>query len=138
MVTAQSACEVACEAVIAQLLTLRGADYLHSCVDQLVGSFNPSGRVRDLYVALSGDAIQQKPFWPAFKECVRLRNQIVHRGATATEQEAAQYLSVAKEVIAHLEARCATTDISVVRAADVPVSAVIPRLPLSDSTAHVS
>lgn len=106
VVAAQSACEVACEWAIARLLLRRGAGYLHKCLDEMVGSYNLTGRVCHLYVALSGDRVQDQPFWAKLTECVKLRNRVVHDGQTVSAEWAARHLEVAQHVIRHLEQRC--------------------------------
>jgi hypothetical protein len=111
VVTAQSACEIACEWAIAQLLERRGVDFLHGCVDDMIGSYNLAGRARELYVTLSGDRVQEQPFWFAFTECVKRRNRIVHRGDQVSSTDAQEHLAVARQLIAHLE-QCCTGDSS--------------------------
>ena len=135
VVMAQSACEIAAERAIAQLLMRRGADYLQKYLHETVGSFNITGRVRDLYVALSGDRVQEQPFWASLTTCVQLRNRVVHAGQLVTADQSALYLQVAHQVIQHLEQRCGELPASVAAVADVSRESVAPAAaprPLAD------
>lgn len=45
-------------------------------------------RLRAFYTALTGDTIQDAPFWQAFKDSAGRRHKIVHEGRSATEADA--------------------------------------------------
>jgi hypothetical protein len=55
-------------------------------------------------MALSGDLINQEPFWSDITEHVELRNRLVHDGQDATEQEARASLKAIRELMEHVKA----------------------------------
>jgi hypothetical protein len=58
-----------------------------------------------LYIALTGDQIPRATFWDRYKRHVARRHGVVHRGEKVTPQAAEQSLSVAEEMIRHIERR---------------------------------
>jgi len=66
IVTAQTACEVCTELVLTDVLRTRGVERLTKPLDDLLPRYNlANDKVRNLYVALSSDRIQDQPFWPS-------------------------------------------------------------------------
>jgi hypothetical protein len=59
-------------------------------------------RVRSLYNAVTGNEIQQQPFWAAFMQSATRRNQAVHEGRILTKAEAEASLKAASALIAFL------------------------------------
>jgi hypothetical protein len=104
VVTAQMACEICAERVFRAYFVGRGVTFLEDAVDDLLPSYNlASEKVRTLYVALTGDAIQQQFFWAEYKVVVTLRNKAVHAGSRLQESQAQLVLRVAKLVVKHLQ-----------------------------------
>lgn len=104
VVTAQMACEICTERVLRAFFLARGVSFLEDSVDDLLPSYNLSNdKVRKVYVALSGDPIQQQFFWSEYKVVVSLRNKAVHSGARIQESQAQMVLRVAKLVVKHLQ-----------------------------------
>src|SRR5207249_11621917 len=67
-------------------------------------SFSLDNRaVRDLYVTLSGDQIQERSLWPRYTGHVRHRNRVAHRSEAATREQAEDSCAAAAELIEHLE-----------------------------------
>lgn len=86
--TAQTACEVCTETTLSALFRIKGLTHLTDPVDSLVPSYNlANDRVRKLYEAVSGDPIHEEPFWSAFKQHSKRRNEIVHGGREAEPWE---------------------------------------------------
>src|SRR2546422_11487890 len=66
--------------VIRHLLNVRQAGDLEEWVADSLPSFSLDNRaVRDLYVTLSGDQIQERSLWPRYTGHVRHRNRVAHR-----------------------------------------------------------
>ena len=110
VVVAQTACEVLGADVLSRLVKKRGIEYLGKWIGRAVresSDFN-NQLVRDLYAALSGDRIQEQPFWGRYVGHVRARHDIVHEGRRLTKQEAQDSLNAAEEFIRHLEHVIAT------------------------------
>ena len=103
IVTAQTACEVCAEAMLSTAFQAKGIEYLSDPLAKLISSYNLANkRVRNVYVAVSGDRIHEEPFWASFVEHVERRNAVVHRGREATRQEAEDSIVAAEAVIRHL------------------------------------
>jgi hypothetical protein len=98
---------MACEVFIEQSFTVifrhRGVQYLEKAVEELLPSHNLNNhRVRSLYVALTGDRIQDAPFWPAFAEASALRNRLVHQGERATLEHAKNACDAVRNLTQHV------------------------------------
>jgi hypothetical protein len=104
VVVAQTACEVFTE----QLLT-RLVDRLDEPLRKWVLRRQPrlpeidDDRVRDLYVALSGDRIQDQPFWSRSLAHVQLRHQVVHKGVHVAPEQAEASCEAIRLMLDHLE-----------------------------------
>ena len=104
VVTSQMACEVCAERIFRAYFFGRGISFLDEAVDNLLPSYNlASEKVRTLYVALTGDPIQQQFFWSEYKVVVKLRNKAIHAGNRLQESQAQMVLRVAKLVVKHLQ-----------------------------------
>lgn len=105
VILAQIACEVCTELVFDTLLQRKGATALEDLLFQGATTFNlASPRVYNHYAALSGPDIRQKRFWQPYKEHVKRRNAIAHRGVGASQADAEASCRAAGDLIGHLEA----------------------------------
>lgn len=100
-------CHMACEAIAEQAFTAafraRGVADIEEAVLDLLNGYNlANDRNRKLYVALSGDFIQEQLFWPAFKASALRRNAIVHQGKAATKAEALESFNATSAFISHI------------------------------------
>ena len=103
IVTAQTACEVCTAVVFTAVLRAKGVVSLTDPLRNLISSYSlANDKVRDLYVALAGDRIQDKPFWSDFKAHAKLRTNIVHGGHSATAEDADKSIATVEKVIDHL------------------------------------
>jgi hypothetical protein len=94
VIVAQMACEVLTEQTLTPLLR-KG---------QARANFNLDDKdVRKLYIKLTHDAIDQAPFWPNYRPHVVRRHQVVHRGRRVTPTEAQESLSIATQLVDHVE-----------------------------------
>jgi len=101
--TAQTACEVCTETTLQALFRIKGITYLTDPVCNLLPNYNLANeRVRKLYVALSGDPIQDKSFWNTFKLHTKRRNEVVHRGHEAEPWESEESIEAVRSVVSHL------------------------------------
>ena len=103
IVTAQTASEVCTQLVLTETLRAKSIEYLADPIGKMISNYNLANpRVRDLYVAVTGDRIQDEKFWQSFKEHAARRHKIVHRGRQASTQEAADSIMAVESVIQHL------------------------------------
>ncbi len=104
VVVAHMACEVYTEQLVTGLFKAKGLDFLEDPISEFVSSYNLSNkRIRTLYTALSGDPVQNQPFWLRFVELGELRNAAVHRGARLRKEDVLLGCSAAGEFLSHLE-----------------------------------
>jgi hypothetical protein len=104
VVTAQMACEIYTETAFSTLFRKKAVQYLEDSIAGLLPSYNlGNDRVRNLYVALTGDNIQDQPFWSRYKSAVSLRNGAIHRGERVSEIQAQDALRAFEEVVHHIE-----------------------------------
>jgi hypothetical protein len=89
VIVAQTACEVASERAIGRAFRKRGVADLEAPVTGFFSSYSlKNERIRKVYGALTGDSIQHAPFWSAYCEMVKLRNDAVHEGKDIPEADA--------------------------------------------------
>lgn len=81
IVIAHTACETCTELTLKNALIVSKVGHLTDPIDDLLSGYNLAHeKVRNLYVAVSGERIQDEPFWQSFKEHSNRRNKIVHQG----------------------------------------------------------
>jgi hypothetical protein len=106
VVLAQTACEVLGANVLERLMKKRNVEFLRDWIVSAAtrGNANFSNdRVRDLYVTLSGDRIQDQPFWAQYQSHVRRRHDVAHNGTTVSKAETEESYQAAESFIRHLE-----------------------------------
>jgi hypothetical protein len=103
-VVCHMACELATERTLSVSFVKKGLEHLREPVLELFSGYSLANkRHRDLYTALTGDEIQQQPFWQEFKELATLRNRILHRGRIIVKEDAEKSLKAAHAFVAHLK-----------------------------------
>ena len=104
IVTAQTACEVCTEVFLEAGFRNKGITYLADPIESLLrNNYNLNNdRVRGIYKTVCDDQIEQEPFWARFKEHTKRRNDVVHRGVRASQQEAVDSIGVVREVVTHI------------------------------------
>ena len=106
VVAANTACEYYVERALSKAMSRAGLTQpVEEAVSHLLPGYNLADRrVRSLYSALTGDAVHQQPFWSDFTTCVKVRNDVVHRGARASVQQAETAVAAAESLLRHLAA----------------------------------
>ena len=103
VVVAHMACEIATERSLGEAFRTRNIVDLEAVIEDMLSGYNLANeRVRNLYVAMSGDKIHEQPFWVKFKKSARRRNDIMHGGATASKSDADESIQAASDLVAHL------------------------------------
>jgi hypothetical protein len=104
VILAQIALELFTEKVLGHLYHTRHIEYLKPDFEHLLINYNlGNGKVSSLYMTLSGDHINQEPFWKNLTDHVELRNRLVHDGEDATQEQSAASLKAVKALIAHVQ-----------------------------------
>jgi hypothetical protein len=91
--------------VISQQLQARKIEEnVEEAIESLLNGYSLNNKGLQLYVALTGDAInQQKPLWDNYLRSVGRRNKVVHRGSSVDRAGAEESLQVATDFISHLK-----------------------------------
>jgi hypothetical protein len=104
VVVAHMACEIATERTLSQAFAKNNIQYLEESITDFLNGYNlASDRNRKLYTSLTGDEIQNQPFWQQFKESAKRRNEIVHQGKIAKKAEAEESFKAANDLITYLK-----------------------------------
>jgi hypothetical protein len=103
LVIAHMACEIAAERAFAKALAKRPQRTPKETGGDLPTGYNLANeQTRKQYTEVTGDNIQDQPFWPAFAQFVHLRNQIVHASKKVSRAEAEASLKAATGLVHHL------------------------------------
>lgn len=104
VVVAHVACEVATERTLTDAFAARGVSYLEDSVTELLSGYSlANDRIRKLYRALTGDQIEQAPFWAKFKASATRRNNVVHSSASVTKADANESHQAATDLVDHMK-----------------------------------
>jgi hypothetical protein len=103
VVVAHMACEVATEEKLSKAFTEKGLQYLKEPVIAFLNGYNlATQRIRNLYVALTGDEVHNAPFWSQFTESATRRNGIIHKGLTVDKSAAEKSYKAVADLLTHL------------------------------------
>jgi hypothetical protein len=103
VVVAHMACEVATARALTVAFEKNEIGYLEDAVGEFLSGYSLSNeRLRKLYTALTGDAIQKEKFWERFKTSAGRRNSIAHYGDIVDAAAAEDTLAIAKDYVAHV------------------------------------
>lgn len=104
VIVAQTACEVFVEATIADMIRRRNDPLADALGEMLRGYSLMDDRSRAVWRALTGERVEQQPFWPEYKAHVERRNAVAHRGYQVTEEEVVASISAEVALFSHLMA----------------------------------
>jgi phage FluMu protein Com len=103
VVVAHMACEVSVERVLSNAFKSKGLQYLADTIMDFLNGYNLAGvRNRKLYTALTGDQIEEQPFWQAFMESATRRNKIIHASSVIGQEDAQSSYQAARAFVSHL------------------------------------
>jgi hypothetical protein len=103
VVVVHMACEVATEQRLSEAFARRGIKYLEDwCGNSMSGYSLANDRIRQLYTALTEDAVQNASFWEDFKMSAKKRNNIIHRGQIVTKVDAEESYRAGGRLLMHL------------------------------------
>jgi hypothetical protein len=105
VVVAHMACEVATERTLSEAFAAKGISFLEDSISEFFTGYSLNNdRLRKLYTALTGDQIEQAPFWAKFRKLAKQRNAVVHSSsAVVTETEANESHQTATDLVAHMK-----------------------------------
>lgn len=103
VVVAHMACEVSTERTLSAAFASKGLQNLEDPIFKFFNGYNLANeRIRKLYTALTGDDIEHRSFWQAFKESTERRNKIVHRGIRIGQEEADSSYQATSDFVSYL------------------------------------
>ena len=104
VVLSQAASEMCTEWAITGLFGMRGDQDLAEPILALFLSYDIcNDRLHRIYLALSGDSPNQRPFWSQLKSHKDRRNDLVHRGKKPSPTEAEASVRVVEQYVLHVE-----------------------------------
>lgn len=102
-IMAHLACEVAVERSMSDALAGKGIRSLEEpLADALNGYSLSNDKVRNIYTSLTGDEIQERPFWGSFVRSAKRRDAIIRKGSLVGRTDAEESIRAASDFLAHL------------------------------------
>jgi hypothetical protein len=103
VVVAHVACEIAVQRSLSAAFAKKHIGELEGSISKSFSGYNlDNDRLREFYMALTGDAIEFEPFWSDFRQSAHRRNRIVHEGIAATLPTAQESLQSATAFVEHM------------------------------------
>ena len=103
VIVAHMACEVATERSLTEAFLTKGVLYLEDALSEFLNGYNLANeRNRKFYVALTGNDMTTEPFWPAFRQSAKRRNDIMHGSLIVGKTEADESVKAATDLVAYL------------------------------------
>jgi len=97
------ACEVAIERTLSDVFTRKGIQSLEETVADVLNGYNlGNDKVWSFYATLTGDPIQEQPFWGNFIRSAKRRDNIVRKGLIVGRTDAEESITAASDFLAHL------------------------------------
>ena len=102
-ILAHLACEVAIERSLSDSFARKGIQSLEDPVSDALNGYNlANDKVRNIYASLTGDEIQEQPFWGNFIRSAKRRDNIIRKGLIAGRSDAEESVKAASDILAHL------------------------------------
>ena len=97
------ACEVAIERFLSDVFQRKGIQSLEETVADVLNGYNlGNDKVWNLYSTLTGDPIQEQPFWGGFLRSAKRRDNIIRKGLIVGRADAEESIKAASDFLAHL------------------------------------
>lgn len=97
------ACEVAIERSLSDVFQRKGIQSLEETVADVLNGYNlGNDKVWNLYSTLTGDPIQEQPFWGSFLRSAKRRDNIIRKGLIVGRADAEESIKAASDFLAHL------------------------------------
>jgi hypothetical protein len=102
-IMAHVACEVAIERSLSDSFARKGIQSIEDTVADILNGYNlANDKVRKLYTSLTGDAIQERPFWGGFLRSAKRRDDVIRKGLIVGRADAEESVAAADDFLAHL------------------------------------
>jgi len=101
-IIAHLACEVAIERSFSDSFARKGIPSLEGPVADVMNGYNlANDNVLNLYATLTGDEIQERPFWGNFVRSAKRRDKIIRKGLIVGRTDAEETIKAASDFLAH-------------------------------------
>ena len=102
-IMAHLACEVAIERSLSDSFTRKGIQSLEETMADVLNGYNlANDKLWILYTTLTGDEIQEQPFWEKFIRSAKRRENIIRKGLIVGRTDAEESIRAATDFLAHL------------------------------------
>ena len=102
-IVAHLACEVAIERSLSDSFARKGIQSFEVAVANILNGYNlANDMVRNLYASVTGDEIQEQPFWGNFVRSAKRRDNIIRKGLIVGRTDAEETIKAASDFLAHL------------------------------------
>ena len=102
-IVAHLACEVAVERSLSDSFARTGVRSLEDALADILNGYNlANDKVRNLYTSVTGDGIQEQPFWGNFVRSAKRRDNIIRKGLIVSRTDAEETIKTASDFLAHL------------------------------------
>jgi hypothetical protein len=102
-IVAHLACEVAVERSLSDSFARTGIRSFEDAVADILNGYNlTNDKVRNLYTSVTGDGIQEQPFWGDFIRSAKRRDDIIRKGLIVGRTNAEESIKTASDFLAHL------------------------------------
>lgn len=104
-IVAHLACEVAIERSLSDSFAQKGIQSFVDSVTNILNGYNlANDKVRDLYTSVTGDEIQEQPFWGNFVRSAKRRDNIIRKGLIVGRTDTEESIKAASDFLSHLNA----------------------------------
>jgi hypothetical protein len=102
-IVAHLACEVAIERSLSDSFARKGIQFLEEPLAEVLNGYNlANDKSWNLYTSLTGDQIQEQPFWGNFIRSAKRRDNIIRKGLIIGRTDAEESIKAASDFLAHL------------------------------------
>jgi len=102
-IVAHLACEIAVERSLSDSFARTGIRSFEDAMADILNGYNlANDKVRNLYTSVTGDEIQEQPFWGNFIRSAKRRDNIIRKGLIVGRTDAEDTIKAASEFLAHL------------------------------------
>lgn len=97
------ACEIAIERTLSDSFARKGIRSLEESVAGVLNGYNlADDKIRNLYTSLTGDEIQEQPFWDDFIRSAKRRDHIIRKGLIVSRTDAEESFKATNDFLAHM------------------------------------
>jgi hypothetical protein len=102
-IMAHFACDAAIERSLSDSFARKGIQSFEDAVADILNGYNlANDKVRNLYTSVTGDEIQEQPFWGNFIRSAKRRDNIIRKGLIVGRTDAEETIKTATDFLAHL------------------------------------